>query len=220
MVSSRNRLLCSQGQACKINFGSILFCMVDSPPRSQAKIADMVERLGRLAAAAQREEGLVPAQWEALRYLGRANRYSRSPGALAQFLGSTKGTVSQTVLALERKQLVRRTRDRQDRRGVELRLTAKGEALLERDPLARLSDAAQELPAPVQAALAAGLTALLSRLQKQAGRRSFGQCATCRFFRPNDAGTEPGGPHRCGITLEPLSGSDSQLICMEHQAAA
>lgn len=33
----------------------------------------------------------------------------------------------------------------------------------------------------------------------------------------NSAGeAEPGGPHRCGLTREPLSDSDFLLICREH----
>lgn len=98
--------------------------MSEHPPR----VADLIERPGRLADTLQRSGGLVPAQWEALRYLSRANRYSRHPGALAAFLGATKGTVSQTVIALERKGLVVRSDDPRDRRSVQIDLTEAGRA--------------------------------------------------------------------------------------------
>ena len=68
-----------------------------------ASIAWPLERLTRLMRAGEHEGGLNPAQWEALRYLSRANRFSNSPIALTRFLGSTKGTISQTIKALERK---------------------------------------------------------------------------------------------------------------------
>ena len=66
-------------------------------------IAHSLERLGRIMRAAEHDGELNPAQWEGLRYLGRANRFSNSPGALTRYLGATKGTVSQTLKALERK---------------------------------------------------------------------------------------------------------------------
>ena len=62
-----------------------------------------LERLARIMRAREHEGGLNPAQWEALRYLSRANRFSDSPGALTRYLGATKGTISQTLMALERK---------------------------------------------------------------------------------------------------------------------
>ena len=62
-----------------------------------------LERLARVMRAREHEDGLNPAQWEALRFLTRANRFSNSPGALTRYLGATKGTISQTVMALERK---------------------------------------------------------------------------------------------------------------------
>src|SRR5688572_9564232 len=109
---------------------------------SVGRVSDLLERIGRLLRSARhRNERLNPAQWEALRYLGRANRYSRTPTALTHYLGATKGTVSQTVIALERKGLLRRATDPRDRRGIRLRLTARGRANLEHDPMVDLLDA-------------------------------------------------------------------------------
>ena len=47
------------------------------------------------------EKGLQPVQLEALHYLSQCNRYSDTPAAVADFLGLTKGTVSQTLGLLE-----------------------------------------------------------------------------------------------------------------------
>jgi DNA-binding MarR family transcriptional regulator len=63
-------------------------------------------------------------------YLARANRYSNTPQALADYLGLTKGTVSQTLLLLDRRGLVERFEDEIDRRVVRLRLSSVGEQLL------------------------------------------------------------------------------------------
>src|SRR5436190_7638078 len=103
-----------------------------------AAIAIALERLARLMRAGEHGDGLNPAQWEALRYLARANRFSNAPGALTKYLGATKGTISQTVMALERKGLVSKSRRESEKRSVSLVLTPKGEALLAGDPWSKL----------------------------------------------------------------------------------
>ena len=109
------------------------------------RIADLFDRLGRIIHGLQFSAGLNPAQWEALRYLARANRYSRTPGALADFLGTTKGTASQTVIALESKGFISRARAANDRRSVQIDLTESGLDLMDRDPTELIADAAAEL---------------------------------------------------------------------------
>jgi DNA-binding MarR family transcriptional regulator len=183
---------------------------------SVGRVSDLLERIGRLLRGTRhRNERLNPAQWEALRYLGRANRYSRTPTALTRYLGATKGTVSQTLIALERKGLVRRAADPRDRRGIRLGLTTRGRSHLQRDPLA---EAITEIDAALLARLDADLTDLLLQLQQRNRQRPFGQCATCRFFRRGDAPGEPDGPNRCGLTGEPLSDPEGEQICAEHEA--
>src|ERR1700754_3675828 len=97
-------------------------------------IVSTLERLARLMRAADFGDGLNPAQWEALRYLARANRFSNSPGALTRYLGATKGTVSQTVKSLERKSLIAKSGRADEKRSVALGLTDKGRGMLARDP--------------------------------------------------------------------------------------
>ncbi len=106
------------------------------------RAVELLDRMGRIVHGLQFALGLNPAQWEALRFLARANRYSRSPTALAEFLGTTKGTASQTLIALESKGVVKRTRRASDRRSVELEVTPLGLELIEKDPLAPVIEAA------------------------------------------------------------------------------
>jgi predicted transcriptional regulator len=73
--------------------------MTSVSPRA-IEAAHLIDRLERLTRAGE-GLGLNPAQWEALRFLARANRFSRSPAAVADYLASTRGTVSQTLIALE-----------------------------------------------------------------------------------------------------------------------
>lgn len=187
-------------------------------PNAAGRIAALIERIGRLTRGVEFRAGLNPVQWETLRYLAVANRYSRRPAAVAEFLGLTRGTVSQTLLSLERKGLVGRRSHPSDGRVTMVELTRAGSGLVARDPANAIEDAAGALAAESQRHLADGLAALLTELQRRNGFRRFGQCATCRHFRRRGAVGEPNGPHRCGLTLEPLSDPDSVLICREHEA--
>lgn len=184
------------------------------------RIATLIERLGRLARNQRYADGLNPAQWEALSYLAIANRYSRAPGAVAEFLGATKGTISQTLIALEKKGLITRRPGVRDRRGVVLELARAGRARVAMDPLRDLEMAALFLDPATQRTLADHLTGLLAEMQRRNRFHTFGICQTCRFFRRDGAPGERGGPHRCGLTLEPLSEPEIVQICREHEPKA
>ena len=187
------------------------------PAATAQGIADLIERMGRLAHTRQYAADLNPAQWEALRYLDRANRFSRSPSALAAFLGATKGTISQTLIALERKGLVTRERSRRDRRSVTLQLTEAGKALLTDDPLTDLARAAGRLSPDLQNKLFDGLRLVLAAMQDDNGRKPFGQCRCCRFFVEEMTVGAGGGPHFCRLLDQPLSREETDSIC--HQQA-
>ena len=102
--------------------------------KSQDSPALALERLTRLIRAGEHGGGLNPAQWSALRYLARCNRFSNSPAALTRYLGATKGTVSQTLIALERKGLIAKSARPGEARSLVLTLTPAGEKLLADDP--------------------------------------------------------------------------------------
>ena len=176
------------------------------------RAAEHIERIGRLVHGALRQEGLHPAQGEALRYLARANRFSRTPAALADFLGTTRGTVSQTVIALERAGHVTRSVSTRDGRSTALDLTASGWALAEQGLAALARDiAAVGAAATLASQLAAALLAALAAR----GQRAFGACRTCRHF-----GTIPDAPgaYHCSLLDEPLSAVDAEMICVEQAA--
>ena len=177
-----------------------------------------LERLSRLMRAREHEDGLNPAQWEALRYLARANRFSNSPGALTRFLGATKGTISQTVMALERKGLVSKTARDGEKRSVAMTLTDAGRAALARDPWALLAADAEDLGGKTRRRLARGLRELLAAELQRGSHQSFGQCRTCRYFREKGRDRDAGGPHLCMLLEQPLSKADAERICVEHQA--
>ncbi len=180
-------------------------------------IATLLTRLERLSRSDDGEAGLNPAQWEALRYVAQANRFSRHPAALAAYLGSTRGTVSQTLIALEQKGFVSRTPSPTDKRSVLLSLTAKGETALARDPLHRLAlDLDEANDAGTIAAMRAALQATVLRFVSRNNGKAFGMCQTCRYFEADASGTREA--NHCALLNVPLSRADSEAICAEQVA--
>jgi len=178
------------------------------------RTAALIERVGRLLSTEAHAEGLLPVQWEALRYLQRANRFSTTASAMTAYLGLTKGTVSQTLKALETRRLVKKRVNTKDRRSNHLSLTVKGRNLLGRDPLVATVAALDDLNLSTQSALDNGLQTLLSARLAAQDRQPFGQCRDCRYF----ARRHPdGGPHFCQLLKEPLAKSEADAICFEQR---
>lgn len=179
--------------------------------------AQLIDRLDRFTRSGEVRHGLSPAQWEALRYLSRANRFSRTPAALADYLGTTRGTVSQSLISLEEKGHIARTQSSRDKRSVDLSLTSQGHAALAEDPLVRL---AADIAASRSADLASVVTLLrdaLVRAVARDGAKPFGVCRTCRHFEATSGSR--GGYARCALLDEPLSKDDSLAICAEQELA-
>ncbi len=183
-------------------------------PDAAVEAAHLIDRIERLSHSGVPVHGLNPAQWEALRYLRRANRFSRTPAALASYLGSTRGTVSQTLIALEGKGFVSRAPSPRDGRSVDLALTGKGLAALEDDPLLRLAEDLAQGAGGEVSAVADMLRGALRATVRRNGGRPFGVCRSCRHFRAGEA-----AQHRCALLDEPLSEADSADICLEQEEA-
>lgn len=179
---------------------------------------DYLERIGNLVRMGARRvppiNGIQPVQLEALHYLSSCNRYSNTPLAVAEYLGLTKGTVSQTLSVLEANGLIEKIPDAKDRRVVRLVLTPAGEALVaEAIPPRVLALAMDELTDEASQDVVAALQRLLQAMQKANELKSFGVCASCRYHR-----VEADGRRWCGLTLEALQPSDAEKICREHMA--
>ncbi|WP_421784010.1 MarR family winged helix-turn-helix transcriptional regulator [Kiloniella litopenaei] len=172
----------------------------------------LLSRLSRLINHDGHAEGLKPAQWDALRYLAQANYFSRNPGALTTYLGATKGTISQTLMSLEKKNLVVKTQDPLDKRSVILKLTSRGESLAQKDALLPFQTLLTDLPAQEQDSIKQALESLLRIKLRSDGNKPFGICNTCRYFRKNNPS---GSPHFCDLLKEPLSQGESSKICVE-----
>ena len=147
---------------------------------------NLIERLGNLVRADTRaacnEYGLKLVQVEALRYLTQCNHYSDTPQAVTEFLGLTKGTVSQTLKVLEQKGLLRKRGDANDKRLVHLNPTAKGRRLVERTmSAATVVQGIGKIPMSDNQVSVDSLRALLRSVQVANDLKTFAPCYTCRF---------------------------------------
>ncbi len=171
----------------------------------------MLDSEARLAGS---DYNLQPIQLNALHFLKRANRYSNTPQGVTEYLGLTKGTVSQTLTTLESKGFINKTPDKKDGRVVHLDVTRSGRKLLEKAvPSPSMRNAWKELPHQEQNQLVEDLKRLLVEMQKMNGMKAFGVCGTCRFNRKI-------GEKKffCELTEENLSQKDTDLLCREYQS--
>lgn len=189
--------------------------MQDSPPVVPENTASTLERLSALVQQAVRDDaarhGLLPIHWQVLAYLARANRYSDIPIAVAEYLGITRGTVSQTLAVLERKGLVAKEGDERHGKRIHLTLSAAGEALLADGWTTRLEQTLDGM-GPSGARLQRDMITLVRALQHVNGNRAFGVCRQCLHFRSD------GAAHRCGLTGELLAQAQTVKICREWSA--
>ena len=163
--------------------------------------AELLLLVGRLVQADSYEGELSPAQWMALRFFARANSFSRTPSAFAEFQATTRGTASQAIKALEAGGYLVRQRSQADGRSVTLRLTDKGHQVVARDPFEVLVRAVDSLNVQEQAAMRDALHQVLTTIAASGAHRHFGVCQDCAYL---------GGEAHCNST----SASRSALECL------
>lgn len=188
---------------------------------SAKQIHEVLERLSNLlrneARSAGAEYGLLPIQVEALHYLSICNRYSDTPMGVTEYLGQTKGSVSQSLKVLEREGFLSKRADRKDKRITHLRVSKAGRALLKKAiPAPLFNNACEQLDQKSQTQISTKLKQLLSAIQRTNNMKTFGVCHTCQYNQADETGNR----HLCGLTQETLSSTDIQLICREHKTRA
>ena len=194
--------------------------MAEKRAVSERAVAELIEQLGRRAYGDAFTEGLNPAQWTALRYFGRANRFSRTVSAFALYHGTTRGTASQTVKVLVEKGYLRRRPVKTDQRSFRLELTVKARKFLAQDPCGGLVSAAGALSAARRISVVEGLQAILARLVQDRGGPLFGVCPSCAHLRGEGCCLQSGHPYECGLFGEPLGEQELAEICVNYRPAA
>jgi len=186
---------------------------------SSKRVFDLIERIGGLLRNDARRHAmpheLQPVHLQALDYLTRANRFSDTPLAVGEYLGLTKGNMSQRLNVLEKLGLLSKEADQSDGRVVHLRPTASGRRLLQEVyPPASWREMADSARSRSMRGLETGLTELLGALVAANDFRTFGQCKTCRFQQ------RKAGHVYCGLLQVELEVEQTEKICREHQPTA
>jgi DNA-binding MarR family transcriptional regulator len=188
---------------------------------SARETAELLLLVGRFVQAESYDGELSPAQWMALRYFARANPFSRTPSAFAEFQATTRGTASQAVKALEAGGYLVRQRSKADGRSVSLRLTNKGNKALARDPFEVLVRAVDMLDAKERTEMHHALHQVLTTVAASGAHRRFGVCRDCAYLggemRRNLTSASSSAPE-CqlfGVSIPP---EDAGLLCVHFSA--
>ena len=174
-----------------------------------AECADLIVHLARLAQGGPGAAELSAAQWTALRYFSRANRFSRTPSAFSQYHATTRGTASQTVKSLVGMGLLQRKCNEMDGRSALIELTPAGRETLQRDPLADLHKVLDALPPASRSALAEALRTATGALAQLRLSPTFGRCEDCTHCDPS-----PGGAF-CHCTQATLMAEEMDALCVD-----
>ena len=187
---------------------------------SARETAELLLQAGRLVQAEGYDGELSPAQWMALRYFSRANPFSRTPSAFAEFQATTRGTASQAIKALQAGGYLVRQRSQADGRSVSLRLTNKGRKALARDPFEVLVRAVDSLDAEEQTAMHDALHQVLTTVAASGAHRHFGVCQDCAHLGGETCCSSTSATRSAlecllfGVAIEP---EDAGLLCVHFQ---
>ena len=176
--------------------------------------------MGRLVQADGYEGELSPAQWMALRFFARANSFSRTPSAFAEFQATTRGTASQAIKALEAGGYLVRQRSQADGRSVTLRLTDKGHEVIARDPFEALVRAVGSLERQEQSAIRNALRRVLTTLAASGTHQHFGVCRDCSYLSGEmsaDSKSASRSIPECLLFGAPIEPDDAILLCVHFQ---
>ena len=197
---------------------TISFMVRSNRRSSKESVAELVTQLGRYAyGEASAAGGLTPAQWTALRYFSRANRFSRTVSVFAEFHATTRGTASQTVKGLVEEGYLERTPSPLDGRSSQLDVTPKAVGILTDDPFLRLIRAADSLSATAQLTVTRALDRLLGELARELRKPTFGTCKHCRHLYSDSCCLQGQSPYRCTSLNEPLTEPEIEQLCVNFE---
>ena len=175
------------------------------------EILNLVDRLARVSSSEHWVGDINPAQLAALSYLAMANRYSRAPSQIAEYLSAMRGTVSVTLKALARKKLIEETKSKTDKRRTSYSITEKGMASLDFET--SLNTALDKMSENDLGQLSSALKTLLNNVLQARGVRSFGICSSCQHHR-----SEPNGAY-CTLLKVGVNPSQTKQVCFENEGS-
>ncbi|MDN4999788.1 MarR family winged helix-turn-helix transcriptional regulator [Bradyrhizobium sp. GCM10027634] len=179
---------------------------------------ETIELLGQVARILWFEgtkHGMRDREWMALRFLSRANRFSRTPSALASYVGTTRGTASFIIGELERLGYLERKRSAKDKRSVMLSVTQQGKKFLARDPVSGLVDAIAVLNEDSKIGFRDTLRHVLDQAEAAEQRHHTDVCRRCIFLREDRTSSENRTTveFTCRLFRAPIAEAEIDLLC-------
>ena len=164
--------------------------------------------------------GLNPTQAQVLMVLARSGPPGLRLSGVADHLGVSAPTASDSVSALESKGLVAKDPDPRDRRALCVRLTEEGRGVA-RD-LAEwpdlLLEAVDVLDPAEESVLLRALLKVIRGLQERGRIAPSRMCVTCSYFRPH-VHDDPRAPHHCAFVDAPFGDRNLRVDCVDHEEA-
>jgi DNA-binding MarR family transcriptional regulator len=179
---------------------------------------ESIELLGQIARVLWFEgtkHGLRDREWTALRFLVQANRFSRTPSALASYIGTTKGTASLIINKLEKLAYLERKPSANDKRSVTLGVTPRGKKVLARDPINALVDTIAVLDDVGKASFRDALRHVLDQSDTTQQRRHADICKRCMFLTEDreDAEDRTSTVFTCRLFCAAIAEPEIELLC-------
>ncbi|MGH1538987.1 MAG: MarR family winged helix-turn-helix transcriptional regulator [Arenicella sp.] len=172
-----------------------------------------LERLNSLYRSQMRQAaslaGVQLVHFEILQYLSICNHYSNTAQAVSDYFGQTKGSISQSLKAMEKSGYIKRIPSPEDKRSMKIHLTEQGKACLQ-----QVTENSQLHHRDDTDTIQAIKTILLN-WQTSSKASGFGQCLSCSYHQSSGDG-EVDKEFTCGLTKAPLSRLDIRKICREH----
>jgi DNA-binding MarR family transcriptional regulator len=195
----------------------------NATPAISERIVGAISRIGNVLRSGAWQfataEGLNPTQVDILQIL-----LSRDAGVrlswMAQQIGVTTASASDSVASLVAKKLVKKGRALDDGRAIAISLTADGERMAKKinSAMSFAFEAVAELPDASQQALFKGLLETIGKLQQSERFPEIRACVTCQYFVANKYENAK-APHHCQLVDAPLPQILLRLDCEEHIAA-
>jgi MarR family transcriptional repressor of emrRAB len=179
---------------------------------------EAIELMGQMAQILWFEgtkHGLRDREWMALRFLFRANRFSRTPSALASYVGTTRGTASFIIGELERLGYIERKRSATDKRSVMLSVTQQGKKFLVRDPISVLIEAIAVLDDETKIHFRDTLRHVLDQSDATEQRHHTDVCRRCIFLREDRTAADGKTTveFSCRLFRAPIAEAEVDLLC-------
>lgn len=161
--------------------------------------------------------GLNPTQAQSLMTLARVGAAGARLSTVADHLGVSAPTASDSLAALAKKGLVEKRPDPEDRRARVLTLTEEGRRIARE--LAEWPDLLLEtvdvLSAEEEGVLLRSLLKMIRELQVRGRIAPSRMCVTCRYFRPR-VHDDPEAPHHCDFVGLPFGDRELRVDCVDH----